>query len=76
MCDIWCKCKWTFKNNDCYQTGFLNTPPSLGAFLLQICAKPLQYFINVDKKLLQNDSVSINQSYAVKPYLISSREKS
>ncbi len=49
---------------------------SLGAFPLQICAKLWRYFINVDKKVLRNDGISINQCYATKTYPFASRDKS
>ncbi len=48
----------------------------IGAFPLQICAKLWRYFINVDKKVFRNDSVSINQCYATKTYPFASRDKS
>ncbi len=38
--------------------------------------KTLRYFINVAKKLLQNDGVSINQCYASKIIFFPSRDKS
>ncbi len=49
---------------------------TIGAFPLQICAKLWRYFINVDKKVLRNDGVSINQCYVTKTYPFASRDKS
>ncbi len=46
-----------------------------GAFPLQICTKLWRYFINVDKKVLRYDSISINQCYVTKT-IFSSRDKS